>query len=138
MTRLTVFGATLLTTALLLATIVSGTSRVTASTPSDDEERPFATYVSFGDSEVTSDRLTVRAFVPTGSMSTSCLATLSESNNPMPGVTVFCAPRGFEGQQGILFSAFFPQPIPSGLYLSAAIHQDHANGYGTPVFYPGI
>jgi len=138
MTRLSVFGATLLATGLLLATVMSGAPGVTASASSDDNERPFASTIPFGDGEVTPDRFNVRAFVPTGSMSTKCLATLSESNSAVPGITVFCAPREFEGQQGILFSAFFPQPIPSGLFLSATIHQDHAHGYGTPVFYPGI
>ena len=138
MTRKNVFGAMLLATVIVLSFLLISTSRVKASGSSDDTRVPYAVYLSFGDEQVTPDRFNVRAFVPTGSTSTNCLATLSESNNAVPGITVFCAPREYQGQKGVLFSAFFPQPIPSGLYLSATVHQDHANGYGTPVFYPGF
>ena len=137
MTRLTIFGMTLLATALVMVLVVFGGSRVRAFAESDDDNPTFAANILIGDDQVTSDRFTVRAFVPTGSLNANCLATLSESNDAVPGVTVFCAPRKFEGQKGILFSAFFPQPIPGGLVLSATIHQDRARGYGAPVFYPG-
>jgi hypothetical protein len=137
MTRFNVFGVTLLAAASMLSLVLFGTSRVRASAQSDDDNSSFAANLAFGDDQVTSNRFTVRAFVPTGSLDTNCLATLSESNNATPGITVFCAPREFQGQKGILFSAFFPQPIPSGLFLSATVHQDHARGYGAPVFYPG-
>src|SRR5215475_15872211 len=76
-----------------------------------------STRVLFGDSQVTKNRYAVRAFVPTGSLSTNCLATLSDSNFAIPGISVFCAPRQFQGQKGVLFSAFFPEPIPDGLIL---------------------
>jgi hypothetical protein len=91
--------------------------------------------IQFGDAQVTGNRFAVRAFVPTGSLSQHCLATLSESNFAVPGISLLCAPREFGGQQGILFSAFFPQPIPTGLILSATIYQEYAHGYGVPVFF---
>jgi len=136
MNRHSVFAGTLLATTLLLSFVISDTSRVAASTSSEDDNAVFAGNVPFGDAQVTPDGFAVRAFVPTGSLSQNCLATLSESNNAVPGITVFCGAREFQGQKGILFSAFFPQPIPSGLALSATIYQEHARGYGTPVFYP--
>jgi hypothetical protein len=136
MTRKSFLGTVISAAALLLSFVVFSTSRPRAWAQSDDNHPPFAANILFGDGQVTDNRFAVRAFVPTGSLNTNCLATLSESNNAVPGMTVFCAPREFQGQQGILFSAFFPQPIPSGLILSATIHQDHASGYGPPVFYP--
>lgn len=132
MTRSSVFACTTLAAFFLLSVMFSGPSRVAA-----DDDAPLAANILFGDGQVTPDRFNVRAFVPTSSLSTNCFATLSESNFAIPGISVFCAPRVFNGQQGILFSAFFPQPIPSGLILSATIHQDHAQAYGTPVYYPG-
>ena len=103
---------------------------------SQSVEAPFigTTRVLFGDSQVTKNRYAVRAFVPTGSSSTHCLATLSDSNFAIPGISVFCAPREFQGQNGVLFSAFYPEPIPDGLILSATIYQEGARGYGAPVF----
>jgi hypothetical protein len=133
MTRSSVFCVTLLATALLLSLVVSNTSRVAA-----QDDGPFAAYIGFTDAQLRPDRAAVRAFVPTGSLSPICLATLSESTNPVPGTTVFCAPRSFNGQNGILVSLFFPQPMPTGFFVSATVHQDHANTYGSPVFYPGI
>ena len=92
--------------------------------------------ILFGDDEVTKNRFAVRAFVPTGSSSDRCLATLSDTNFAIPGMSVFCAPREFKGQKGLLFSVFFPEPIPDGLILSATIYQEGAVGYGAPVFDP--
>jgi hypothetical protein len=138
MTSKNVFGAMPLAVLILISFTLSDTSRGKAFAASDDRTVPFAAYVSFGDAQVAYGGYNVRAFVPTGSLSTNCLATLSESNDAIPGITVFCAPREFEGKKGVLFSAFFPQPIQSGLILTATIHQDHALGYGAPVFYPGI
>jgi hypothetical protein len=135
MTRKSAFGAMLLAMVVVLSLLLIGTSRVKAS---EGANVPYAVNVLFGDEQVIPGGFNVRAFVPTGSLSTNCLATLSESNQAVPGITVFCAPRVFQGQKGILFSAFFPQPISSGLILSATIHQDYARGYGAPVFYPGI
>lgn len=137
MTRKSAFGAMLLGSVVLSLLLVA-TSRVKASASTEDLKVPYAVNLLFGDEQVTPGGFNVRAFVPTGSLSANCFATLSESNEAAPGITVFCAPREFQGKKGILFSAFFPQPITSGLVLTATIHQDYANGYGAPVFYPGI
>ena len=79
---------------------------------------------AFGDAQLRPDRTTIRAFVPTSSLSDHCLVTLSESNFPVPGATIFCAPRMFQGQQGILVSVFLPQPMRAGFFLSASIYQE--------------
>jgi hypothetical protein len=107
------------------------------STPSGGSTPIGAANIAVGDAEVTDGGLDVRAFVPTGSLSTNCLATLAESNFAIPGLSVFCAPRQFHGQEGLLFSVFSPQPIPTGLILSATVYQEHAHGYGPPVLYTG-
>jgi hypothetical protein len=137
MKRFRLPAAAILTT-ILLVLLVQGRTSVSAFEHHDEEGWAFARTVQFGDSQVTPDGFNVRAFVPTGSLNTNCLATLSESNNAVPGIVVFCAPREFDGQKGVLFSAFFPQPVPSGLVLSATIYQQHAREYGAPVFYPGM
>jgi hypothetical protein len=93
--------------------------------------------VLLGDEEVTSGGLTVRAFVPTDSLSPNCLATFSESNFAVPGLTLFCGSRVFNGQKGLLISVFPPQVIPTGLILSLTVYQQGARGYGTPVLYTG-
>lgn len=49
--------------------------------------------VLLGDEEVTAGGLTVRAFVPTDSLSPNCLTTFSESNFAVPGLTLFCGSR---------------------------------------------
>ncbi len=136
MKRFRLSAVALLATILLILVFVQGRTPVSAF--ENEGGSIFTQTVQFGDSEVTPDGYNVRAFVPTGSLNTNCLATLSESNNAIPGIVVFCAPREFNGQKGVLFSAFFPQPIPSGLILSATIYQQHALQYGPPVFYPGI
>jgi hypothetical protein len=68
----------------------------------------------------------IRAFVPTGSRSVNCLASLNEiGTNAFPtGITVFCGkrePSGFGGVPGMLVSVFFPQPPPSDLVLSVTL-----------------
>lgn len=93
--------------------------------------------VQLGDEEVTSGGLEVRAFVPTDSLSPNCLATFSESNFAIPGLTLFCGARVFNGQKGLLISVFPPQVIPTGLVLSVTVYQQSARGYGTPVLYTG-
>ena len=118
--------------ALLLLVAVTSLSQSTASQPR--ETPPIGSgIVVFDAGQVSGNRFAVRAFVPTGSLSRHCLATLSESNFAIPGISVFCSPREFQGQQGILVGAFFPQPVPIGLILSATIYQEHAHGYGAPV-----
>ena len=52
----------------------------------------------------------LRAFVATGSDGANCLVTLQEANNPWIIDPVFCGPRTYERQQGVLISVFFPGP----------------------------
>jgi hypothetical protein len=122
---------------VVLALLLVAATSLSQSAASPSREAPpiGSGTVLFDDSQVTANRFAVRAFIPTGSLSQHCLATLSESNFAIPGISVFCAPREFQGQQGILFGAFFPQPVPPGLILSATIYQEHAHGYGAPAFY---
>jgi hypothetical protein len=78
----------------------------------------------------------VRAFVPTGSKSANCLATLNETNNFAFGIVLFCGerePAALGGVPGVLVSAFFPQPVPAGFVLTVTLYQQGATRYGTPV-----
>jgi hypothetical protein len=84
----------------------------------------------------------IRAFVPTGSNSVNCLATLNEiQTNVVPtGITLFCGerePAGFGGTPGILVSVFFTQPAPPDLALSVTLYQQGARHYGEPVLCNG-
>jgi hypothetical protein len=80
----------------------------------------------------------IRAFVPTGSKSVNCLASLNEiGTDAFPtGITVFCGerePSGFGGVPGMLVSVFFPQTPPPSLVLSVTLYQKGAKKYGAPV-----
>jgi hypothetical protein len=78
----------------------------------------------------------VRAFVPTGSKSVNCLATLNETNIfPVPNA-LFCGerePSGFGGVPGMLISVFLPQPATADFVLSVTLYQQGAKTYGAPV-----
>jgi hypothetical protein len=137
MTRSILYASSILAVVLALFVAASSLSQSTPPSPSGAAPPIGAGKILIGDDQVTPNRFAVRAFVATGSLSDHCLATLSESNFAVPGITVFCAPREFQGQKGVLFSAFFPQPVPSGLILSATVYQEHAIGYGAPVFFCG-
>ena len=136
MKRLGLYSAGLVALALLTFTASSVQS---SSAASPAAVPPIgAGNVLLGDEEVTSGGLTVRAFVPTGSLSRNCLATFSESPNfAVPGLTLFCGSRVFNGQKGLLIGIFPSQVIPTGLSLSLTVYQEGARGYGTPVLYTG-
>lgn len=78
----------------------------------------------------------VRAFVPTGSKSVNCLATLNETNIfPVPNA-LFCGerePAAFGGVPGMLISVFLPQPVNPDFVLSVTLYQQGAKSYGAPV-----
>lgn len=76
----------------------------------------------------------IRAYVRTGSASPNCLATLGETTYVADGTLMFCAPRQPVGLgRGVLVSVFYPQPPPSGLFLSVTLFQEGAKGYAPPV-----
>jgi len=84
----------------------------------------------------------IRAFVPTGSKSVNCLATLNEilTDLPVTGITMFCGERepfAFGSTPGMLVSVFFPQPPPQELQLSITLYQQGARSYGAPVLCTG-
>jgi len=87
----------------------------------------------------TENNQVVRAFVPTGSRSTNCVATLNEmANSAYPfGIVLFCGarqPTGLGGIPGVLVSVFFPEPVsPAGFALSLTLYQEGAVTYGLPV-----
>lgn len=83
----------------------------------------------------------IRAFIETDSTNLPCLVTLAESNDAVPGQTVYCAPRDFNGQHGLLISVFYPQdavPLGPDLVVVVSVYQDSAQQYGAPVLYPGV
>ena len=76
----------------------------------------------------------IRAFVRTGSASPNCLATLGDTTYVADGTLMFCAPRQPASLgKGVLVSVFYPQPPPSGLFLSVTLFQEGAKGYAPPV-----
>lgn len=97
-----------------------------------------AARIGFGPEQLTTDSLLLRAFVATGSSSPNCLATFSESSFVRPSMSLFCAPRTFNGREGVLVTVQFDSPAPPDLILSATVYQEGARGYAQPVFFPGL
>jgi hypothetical protein len=84
----------------------------------------------------------IRAFIPTGSKSVNCLATMNEilTDQPLNGIVLFCGERepfAFGNTPGMLVSIFFPQPPPQELELSITLYQQGARSYGAPVLCTG-
>lgn len=82
----------------------------------------------------------IRAFIPTGSKSVNCLATLNETNIfPVPNA-LFCGerePAAFGGAPGMLISVFLTQPVTPDFVLSVTLWQQGARSYGAPVLCTG-
>ena len=82
----------------------------------------------------------IRAFIPTGSKSPKCLATMTDTNNFAYGTVLFCGerePAGLNGTPGIWVSIFFPEPVVSDLSMQITVQQEGAKSYGTPVLCTG-
>jgi hypothetical protein len=76
----------------------------------------------------------IRAFVRTGSLDNSCLATMGDTSFVALGTLTFCAPREPAGMgKGVLLSVFYPQPPPAGLTLNVTLFQEGATAYAPPV-----
>ena len=76
----------------------------------------------------------VKAFVATGSSSSNCLATLSESNVPVDGTTLYCGARTYNGASGVWLHIFLPDFAPANLAMSVTVYQEGAQQYAAPVF----
>lgn len=117
-----------------------------AQTPSADTELTRLNTVSLNLTSAQLDPLegnqVIRAFVPTGSKSVNCLATLNEIGTEIPitGMVLFCGERepfAYGGVPGMLVSVFFPQPPGPNLVLSLTLYQQGARKYGTPALCNG-
>jgi hypothetical protein len=78
----------------------------------------------------------VRAFVPTGSTSGDCLATLNDTNIfPLPNA-LFCGdrtPSALGGTPGVTVSIFLAQPATPTFAVRVTLYQRDAKTYGAPV-----
>jgi len=86
---------------------------------------------------VAKSNIQFRAFIPTGSTSPNCLATLRESNVFDVPMNMFCANRTLNGVNGVLVSIFFSAPVGTDALVAITLYQDGAHEYGTPVLYLG-
>jgi hypothetical protein len=95
---------------------------------------PFVANISVDDSFVISCCL-VRAFVPTGSSSPNCLATLNDTTFVVLGTQVFCAKRTSPtlGISGVLVTIDYFQTVPSGYFTNFTLWQQGAIHYGQPI-----
>jgi hypothetical protein len=75
----------------------------------------------------------VKAFVATGSSSSNCLATLSESNF-VGGTTLYCGARSYNGANGVWLHILLPDVAPGNLVMSVTVYQEGAQQYAAPVF----
>jgi len=80
----------------------------------------------------------IRAFVPTGSTSPICLATLNDTNNFAFGTVMFCGNRQPSGYKpGVFVSIFFPAPVVADMTMTVTLYQQGAINYGPPVLCTG-
>jgi hypothetical protein len=114
-------------------------SSQTAPAQSNDRSAPpiGAARVSLSSAQLDANGFDIRAFVSTDSSNPNCLATMAESNFAIAGISVFCSPRTFDDQQGVLVSALFPVPPPVDIELQVTLYQEQARRYGDPVLYIG-
>src|SRR5712692_7461279 len=102
-------------------------------TPLPPQGRPAgfigATFIALQNQVVGINNIKFRAFIPTGSTSTNCLATLAESNTPRAAMSLFCGPRTLNGVDGVLVSIFFDTPVASDALVTITLYQDGAKSY---------
>ncbi|HST09540.1 MAG TPA: hypothetical protein VLL05_04130 [Terriglobales bacterium] len=76
----------------------------------------------------------VRAFIPTGSRSVKCLATLNESTFAEMGTVFFCGQRNSPIYgNGVMITILYPSAAPSDYGTSLTVWQAGARYYGAPV-----
>ena len=90
-------------------------------------------HVRLTEDHVFQGGFTLGAFVPTGSRSHRCLATLSESNFAVAGTTLYCGARDVDGEPGIFVHVFLPQEAPRNFFITLTVYQKAAEGYGQPI-----
>jgi hypothetical protein len=77
----------------------------------------------------------IRAFIPTGSKSQNCLATMNDTDNFAYGTVLYCGerqPASLGNTPGILVSIFFPTPVIADLTMTVTVFQQGAKFYGAP------
>jgi len=78
----------------------------------------------------------IRAFVQTDSLNQFILTSLSELYGAVPQ-SVFCCPREWGGNKGILITMFFDVPINKDFGVALVVLQLGAKQYKPPVIYMG-
>jgi hypothetical protein len=128
---------------MCFAALVIGGHQPTAAQVSIPTQNPLTTLntvsLNFTIAQINPDEgnQVIRAFVPTGSKSVNCLATMNEigTNGPLTGIALFCGerePASFGGVPGTLVSVFLPQPPPPDFVMSVTLYQQGAKAYGAP------
>lgn len=76
----------------------------------------------------------VRAFIPTGSRSVKCLATMNETTFATMGSVFFCGERDSPIYgSGVMITILYPAAAPSNYATSLTVWQAGARQYGPPV-----
>ena len=124
----------LLVLVALLAVTLAGI-RAQSVSPSHPSIPIGTAYIALNSSHVNpSEGSVIRAFVPTGSVSPKCLATLGDSNFAQAGNVIYCVPRQPSGLgMGVVAVIFFPGMPPNDLVANITLFQEGALRYGTPV-----
>src|SRR5687768_15141003 len=128
---------------LLLATVLVAVTLLTfiqsAPAQSDTGGAPpiGSARIAFSSEHLDPNSFHIRAFVATDSLNPNCLVTMNESNFAVPGMSIFCSPRTFNEQNGVVVSVFFPWPPPVDFFLQVTLYQEEAAGYAPPVLYSG-
>jgi hypothetical protein len=120
---------------VLSAAIVFALLAYTQSAPAQGGAPPIGSArVVFSSEHLDPNTFQLRAFVATDSTSPNCLVTMNESNFAVPGMSVFCSPRTFNNQNGVLVSVFLFWPPPDDFVLEVTLYHEQAGGYGPPVW----
>jgi hypothetical protein len=125
---------------LVLLTIVSHQKLTAQAQPAHPGVPIGATQIFLTNAQVNPDEnnQVIRAFIPTGSMSPNCLATLNDTNNFAFGTVLFCGNRQPSGSRpGVLVSIFFPEPVVPDMTMTVTLYQQGAIKYGAPVLCTG-
>lgn|SRR5262245_39736559 len=123
---------------LVLAPVVLALLAFTQSASAQGGAPPIGSArIAFSNEHLDPNSFQLRAFVATDSTNPNCLVTMNESNFAVPGMSIFCSPRTFNEENGVLISVFFPWPPPWNFFLEVTLYHEQAGRYGPPVLYVG-
>jgi len=120
-------------TAVLLLAGLGGVSPFHQAAWANDGVPAGAASINVNGAQLVNSAL-VRAFIPTGSKSVKCLATMNESTDAMMGTVFFCGERDSTTfGSGVLITILYPSNVSASYGTSLTVWQSGARYYGAPI-----